>query len=167
MLRALPTLVTRLPSLQGNVAKGVHTSQSVDCPLFKLLQSDVCGRGAVVEVQAIRIGLLLECGLDELRFAMSDSSLPSTLRPFRVTPENCGRHGCVLFSAVQCLMAAASRQSAQISGDAARRVGARTMSITARKLLEGRLRFGVVTCHSMPIVRGPDAEGHGLSAIEQ
>lgn len=52
------TAIHQYACLRAKV-NGEVTSQPIDCPLFELLQLDFGGRGKVIEVQPMRILLLL------------------------------------------------------------------------------------------------------------
>lgn len=46
----------------------IHTLQSIDGPLLKLLECDLRGRGDIVEIQTVRVVLLLVYWRCELLF---------------------------------------------------------------------------------------------------
>ena len=52
--------------------RGEHTLQTVDCPLFELLERDLCRRRCVVQVQTVRIILLLVGRCSELPLLVID-----------------------------------------------------------------------------------------------
>lgn len=54
----------------------VHTLQSVDSPLFELFESDLCGRRDLVEIQPIRVILLLIRRSRELLLLVVQSGSP-------------------------------------------------------------------------------------------
>lgn len=63
------------------------TSETVDCPLLKLLEGDVCRGRRRVEVESVGILLLLVPAVDELLLAVVDMP-PFGVYPVEVLPEH-------------------------------------------------------------------------------
>lgn len=67
------------PGLSG------YTSQSVNGPLLELLECNLLRWRDVVEIQTVRIVLLLECGCSELLFLMVEVGPSLRVNPEKVT----------------------------------------------------------------------------------
>ena len=59
-------------SFHRTVRLGTHTSQSIDCPLFKLLKGDLLSRRELIEAQTMRIIMSLINGSCELFLLVVD-----------------------------------------------------------------------------------------------
>lgn len=68
-----------------------HTSQSVNCPLFKLLERDVGGWGITVEVEARGIISFLVLWSCKLLLAMVDNIATLWVDSIMLLPQHCGQ----------------------------------------------------------------------------
>lgn len=66
----------------------MHTLQSINSPLLKLLEGDFRRRRRIVQVQTMRIVLLLVARRSELSFLMVDSCPAFGINPMRILPDH-------------------------------------------------------------------------------
>lgn len=78
-------------SLLPKSLKGQYTSQPVNRPLFKLLESDVGGRGIAVEVQARGVVGIFVLRGGELLLAMVDNVASLWVDAIVLLPQHDGR----------------------------------------------------------------------------
>ena len=79
----------------------LHTSKSVDSPLFKLFKGDVCGRRIRVKVETMGVIKVLVCGCSKLLLAVVDDIAPLRVNSVKVLPQHDVVVGIVIVS-VQC-----------------------------------------------------------------
>lgn len=70
---------------------GKYTLQPVNCPLLELFESDLCRRRRVVQVQTVRVILLLVGGCSELLLLGIDCCPALWVNPMSVLSNHCAR----------------------------------------------------------------------------